>query len=104
MPVLAAKFLPLFWMRHYVAVHAVQGHSRQGLATKTHERTVKGHMVQPRGKRRLSAIGGDLAIDLQEDFLGEILGLDWVTHQLKTLRVHAAASQTVDLLERGSIP
>src|SRR5579872_3008353 len=45
MRVLAAKFLPFSWMLFYVTVHAVQRHSRQGLATKTHERTVKGHMV-----------------------------------------------------------
>src|SRR5579871_1742469 len=103
MRVFAAKFLPFFWMRNNATLHAVHRRSRQGLATKTHEYTVKGHVVQPRGKCRLSAIGGDLAIDLKKHFLSEILGLSRVAHQVKTLRVYAATSQTVDLLERGCI-
>jgi hypothetical protein len=59
--------------------------------------------VKPGGKGRLSPEGGDLAVELQERFLGQVLCVGGVSHHPQAQGVYAPAMQPVDALKSSGI-
>ena len=60
--------------------------------------------MQPGRKRRLAAKRCDLAIELQERFLRQILGLGRIRCHAQAERVHAPLVLVVERLERLRVP
>ena len=69
-----------------------------------HQHHVHRQPVQPGRKRRLAAKGCDLAIELQERFLGQILSLGRIRGHAQAERVDAPLMLVVESLERLRVP
>ena len=78
--------------------------NREGLLAQPHQNHVDRHPVQPGRESRFSAEGADLAEQLQEGFLQQILGVRRITHHTQTEGVNAATMHLIKKVERRSVP
>jgi len=77
--------------------------SDRPLLAETHQHDISGEAMQPRRKGGFTAEGVDLAKELQEGLLRQVLRFDRIRHHTKAERIDAAAVHLVDSFESGSI-
>lgn len=75
----------------------VQGYQGEAFFTEVHEHHVDGKTVEPGGERGIAAEGSDLAVKLEEGFLGQILRLCHVAHHAEAEGVDAAFVESINL-------
>src|SRR5581483_10398599 len=84
----------------FLGLHALfQGDFRQALFAQVHQHYVDREPVQPRGKGGLSPECRDLAIQLQESFLGEVLGFGGVAGHPQAEGINPALVEAVKSLK-----
>ena len=83
--------------------HVIQRDCDGPFFSEAHEDDIGGEAVQPGRKRRFTAKGVDLAKELQESFLSQVLRFLRVTNHAKTESVDAAAVHLVDGFKRCRI-
>jgi hypothetical protein len=76
---------------------------RERALAEAHENHVDRQAVQPGGERRISAKRVDLAEDLQESFLREVLGFGVVADHAQAKGENARAVQTIEALKAGCV-
>src|SRR6266481_6118312 len=81
----------------------VQRNFRQPLFPQVHQYHVYRQPVQPGRKSRLSAKGGDLAVELQESFLSKIFRLGRIAGHAQAERVHPSLMKPVKGLKTLSV-
>jgi len=78
--------------------------NREGLLAQPHQNHVDRHPVQPGRESRFPPEGADLAEELEESLLQQVLGIRWVAHHAQAEGVNAATVKMVEKVERGSVP